>query len=136
MSLVEQVSESSIVTILKAVIDLVVNLYEKIIFYLDVTGRHGKIMEISSATKLRYSNMGMIVNIMVWDERLPNDHDFQNVVELLSEPMGNGGRFRGVVFTGSGWFINTRSKLGRGNWRGTGDCYMNGINNLAFNANE
>jgi len=63
-----------------------------------------------------YSERGILVNIAVWNMHLDEDHDFDRILESGLVPMGAGGGFRIVVFSGSGWFRNNGSR-GFENWR-------------------
>jgi hypothetical protein len=56
---------------------------------------------------------------------IPESHHFENILETGPQPMGRGGGFRLVVFTGRG-FMRNDGGLGLDNWRCGGNMVMDG----------
>lgn len=111
---------------------MAIGAFDKIGFDLDVIGRRREIASIEERARITYENIGISVNIAVWNMHVPVDHQFQNILESGLQPMGHGGGFRIVVFRGSG-YIKNEGAQGLDNWRCSGKYTQHG-NTATFTA--
>jgi hypothetical protein len=106
----------------------------KIAFDLDRIGRTREIAYIEEGARSTYEKNGMRVNIAVWNMHVPADTKFNHILDTGLKPMGRGGGFRVVVFTGDG-SITIGGEGGPSNWRVSGNVLEEG-DSAQFRATE
>lgn len=114
-------------------VGLAINAFDKVGFDSDPVGRTRRIAEIEETARIAYRNRGYpAVNIAIWNMHLPERHemDHDGLLESGTVPMGKGGGFRIVVFTGAGYLEN-RGARGFENWRCSGNQRLEG-NTIRF----
>ncbi|KAF2831727.1 hypothetical protein CC86DRAFT_378513 [Ophiobolus disseminans] len=99
--------------------------FNKIGFDMDRIGRARQIAYIEETARSTYEQAGKQVNIAVWNMHIPEKHHFNNILDTGLQPMGAGGGFRVVVFTGDGW-IRIGGEGGETNWRVGGNVVVRG----------
>ena len=123
---------SLLVALLPAATKLSTSFFDKIGFNLDVTGRQREIAILEEQARLTYGKAGISVNVAVWNMHVPVTHQFEGILESGLLPMGKGGGFRVVVFTGEGWLVN-QGNGGEDNWKCSGRVVRKG-NEVRFKA--
>jgi hypothetical protein len=98
--------------------------FDKIAFDLDHIGRARQTSLIEETTRIVYTQKGIPVNVAIWNMHIPESHYFHDILETGLQPMGRGGGFRVVVFTGKGWLEN-RGGREQGDWRFSGNRVVN-----------
>jgi hypothetical protein len=73
---------------------MTVCLFDKIGFDLDVIGRNREIASIEEKARVNYEKAGISVNIAVWNMHVPENHQFEKILDSGLQPMGCGGGFR------------------------------------------
>lgn len=100
--------------------------FDKIGFDMDYIGRAREIAHIEETARSVYNNNGTKVNIAVWNMHIRESHHFDdNILATGLKPMGRGGGFRVVVFTGKGYLKNFNEDADH-NWRTSGNVAKNG----------
>ena len=97
--------------------------FNKIGFDLDYVGRARQISLIEETARSTYQQAGIQVNIAVWNMHIREKHHFDGILETGLQPMGAGGGFRIVVFTGKG-YIGNGNEAADHNWRVSGNCVV------------
>jgi hypothetical protein len=93
---------------------------------MDYIGRARQIAFIEETARSAYNKNGAKVNIAVWNMHIRQDHHFDDdILETGLLPMGPGGGFRVVVFTGGG-YIRNLNEVADHNWRVSGNVVVEG----------
>jgi len=97
----------------------------KIRFDIDYIGRAREAAFIEETARSTYQKAGVKVNVAVWNMHIREQHDFTDILETGLKPMGAGGGFRVVVFTGEG-FLRNENEVAEHNWRVSGNHVVRG----------
>jgi hypothetical protein len=101
-------------------------IFDKIGFDLDYIGRARQIAFIEETARSTYNRNGTEVNIAVWNMHIRQDHYFDDdILETGLLPMGAGGGFVVVVFTGKG-FLRNENEVAAHNWLVSGKVVVEG----------
>jgi hypothetical protein len=102
------------------------DIFDKIGFDLDYMGRARRIAFIEETARSTCNNNGTKVNIAVWNMHIRQDHHFDDdILETRLLPMGAGGGFAVVVFTGKG-FLRIENEVAAHNWLVSGNVVVEG----------
>lgn len=101
------------------------NPFHKIGFDLDHIGRARQASLIEETIRIVYGEKEVKVNVAIWNMHIPESHYFHDILETGLQPMGRGGGFRVVVFTGKGWLAN-RGGREKGDWMFSGNYVVDG----------
>jgi hypothetical protein len=102
------------------------SVFDKIGFDTDYIGRARQIALIEETARSVYQQNGTKVNIAVWNMHIRQDHHFDDdILETGLLPMGAGGGFVVVVFTGGGYLRN-RNEDASHNWWVSGNVVVKG----------
>lgn len=99
--------------------------FDKIAFDLDQIGRAREIAFLEETARSAYEQNGIKVNVAVWNMHIPEDHNFDHILDTELRPMGRGGSFRIVVFQGKGR-LAIGGEGGTSNWRVSGNVMVQG----------